>query len=310
MMDKKNALKVEKLTKIYSKKSSNEIKALNNLNLEVKKGEIFGLLGPNGAGKTTFLNILAGTVIKNSGKVDVWGYDLDQNPRQVRSSIGIVPQEVNLDAFFSPRKLLELQAGLYGVPKKERITDKILKMVSLEPQADAYARSLSGGMKRRLLIAKAMVHRPPILVLDEPTAGVDVQLRQNLWDNVKILNKQGVTIILTTHLIYEAEEMCNKIAIINKGNLIKLDTTENLLNSIKNKKIIFRVKKINTIKLENLNGIKFSYNSNNEIIASYERKKHKIDEVISKVKNAGMEIYDISTDEGNLEDVFIDLTKN
>jgi len=309
-MSEKNALKIEKLTKIYSKKSSNEIKALNNLNLEVKEGEIFGLLGPNGAGKTTFLNILAGTVIKNSGSVNVWGYDLDNNPRQVRSSIGIVPQEVNLDAFFSPRKLLELQAGLYGIPKKDRITDTILKLVSLEKQANSYARSLSGGMKRRLLIAKAMVHRPPILVLDEPTAGVDVQLRKNLWNNVRALNRQGVTIILTTHLMYEAQEMCNKIAIINKGNLIALDTTNNLLDSIKTKKIIFKVKKINTINLENLNGIKFSYNSNNEIIASYERKKHKIDEIISKVKNAGMEIIDISTDEGDLEDVFIHLTKS
>ena len=309
-MNKKNALKVEKLTKIYSKKSSNEIVALNELNLEVKEGEIFGLLGPNGAGKTTFLNILAGTVIKNFGNVNVWGFDLDKNPREVRSSIGIVPQEINLDAFFSPKNLLELQAGLYGIPKKDRITDTILKMVSLEKQANSYARSLSGGMKRRLLIAKAMVHRPPILVLDEPTAGVDVVLRQNLWNNVKALNKQGVTIILTTHLMYEAEEMCNKIAIINKGNLIKLDTTKNLLDSIKTKKIIFKVEKINKIHPEDLNGIKFSYNSNNEIIATYERKKHKIDEIISKIKNAGMEIYDISTDEGNLEDVFIDLTKN
>ena len=309
-MDIKNALKVEKLTKIYSKKSSKEIKALNNLNLEVKEGEIFGLLGPNGAGKTTFLNILAGTVIKNSGKVDVWGFDLDKNPRQVRASIGIVPQEINLDAFFSPKDLLELQAGLYGIPKKDRITDTILKLVSLEKQANSYARSLSGGMKRRLLIAKAMVHRPPILVLDEPTAGVDVQLRKNLWNNVRALNRQGVTIILTTHLMYEAQEMCNKIAIINKGNLIALDTTNNLLDSIKTKKIIFKVKKINTINLENLNGIKFSYNPNGEITASYERKKHKIDEIISKVKNAGMEIIDISTDEGDLEDVFIHLTKS
>ena len=309
-MNKKNALKVEKLTKIYFKKSSNEIKALNNLNLEVKQGEIFGLLGPNGAGKTTFLNILAGTVIKNSGSVNVWGYDLDKNPRQVRSSIGIVPEEVNLDAFFSPKNLLELQAGLYGIPKKDRITDTILKLVSLEKEANAYARSLSGGMKRRLLIAKAMVHRPPILVLDEPTAGVDVKLRQNLWNNVKVLNKQGVTIILTTHLMYEAEEMCNRIAILNKGNLVTLDTTENLLDRIKTKKIIFKVKEINKINPKDLNGIKFSYSSNNEITALYERKKHKIDQIINKVKNAGMEIYDISTDEGNLEDVFIDLTKN
>ena len=309
-MNKKNALKVENLTKIYSKKSSKEILALNNLNLEVKEGEVFGLLGPNGAGKTTFLNILAGTVIKNSGVVNVWGYDLDTNSRQVRASIGIVPQEVNLDAFFSPKNLLELQAGLYGIPKKDRITDTILKMVSLENQANSYARSLSGGMKRRLLIAKAMVHRPPILVLDEPTAGVDVQLRKNLWDNIKTLNKEGVTIILTTHLMNEAEEMCNKIAIINKGNLIKLDTTKNLLDSIKTKKIIFKVEKSKPINSQNLNGIKLSYNGNSEIVASYERKKHKIDEIINIVKSEGMEILDISTDEGNLEDVFIDLTKN
>jgi len=309
-MNNKNALKVEKLTKIYPSKSSKGIKALNNLNLEVKAGEIFGLLGPNGAGKTTFLNILSGTVIKNSGTVNVWGYDLDRSPRQVRSSIGIVPQEVNLDAFFSPRKLLELQAGLYGIPKKERITETILKLVSLQDQADAYARSLSGGMKRRLLIAKAMVHRPPILVLDEPTAGVDVQLRQNLWKNVKTLNNQGVTIILTTHLMYEAEEMCNRIAIINKGNLIALDTTNNLLDRIQNKKIIFKVKKVKKIKAENLDGIKFFYNSNNEIVALYERKKHKIDEIINKIKNEGNEINDISTEEGNLENVFIDLTKS
>jgi len=309
-MDIKNAIKVEKLTKIYSKNSPQEVKALNNLNLEVKVGEIFGLLGPNGAGKTTILNILAGTVTKDSGSVNVWGYDLDKNSRQVRSSIGIVPQEVNLDAFFSPRKLLELQAGLYGIKKADRITDTILKMVSLEKQANSYARSLSGGMKRRLLIAKAMVHRPPILVLDEPTAGVDVQLRQNLWNNVKELNRQGVTIILTTHLMHEAEKMCNKIAIINKGNLIKLDTTKNLLHNIKTKKITFKVQKINKINSNNLEGIKFTYNSENEIIVSYEKNKHKMHEIINKVKEADMEIYDNSTNEGNLEDVFIDLTKS
>jgi len=308
-MDKKSALKVEKLTKIYSMESSNEVKALNNLNLEVKEGEIFGLLGPNGAGKTTFLNILAGTVIKNSGSVNVWGFDLDKNSREVRASIGIVPQEVNLDAFFSPKALLELQAGLYGIPKKDRITDTILKLVSLEKQANSYARSLSGGMKRRLLIAKAMVHRPPILVLDEPTAGVDVELRHNLWNNVRALNRRGVTIILTTHAIYEAQEMCNRIAILNKGNLVTLDTTDNLLDSIKTKKIIFKVKKIIEIIPKDLNGIKFSYRPNNEVTALYERKKHKIEEIISKVKNMGMEIYDISTDEGDLEDVFIHLTK-
>ena len=288
-MNKKNVLSIKNLNKTYSvnsSKSPNSVQALKNLNLEVKEGEIFGLLGPNGAGKTTFINILSGTTIKTSGEVNVWGFDLDTNPRQVRASIGIVPQEVNLDPFFSPRKLLELQAGMYGIKKKDRITDTVLKLVSLEKEGDSYARSLSGGMKRRLLIAKAMVHKPPILVLDEPTAGVDVQLRKNLWNNVKDLNKQGVTIILTTHLMYEAEEMCNKIAIINKGNLIKLDTTENLLDSIKTKKIIFKVEKIKAINSKDLNGIKFSYIPNNEIVVSYERKKHKIDEIISKSKSA------------------------
>ena len=173
-MNKKNVVDVKNLKKTYSKKGSNNVDALNNLNLEVKEGEILGLLGPNGAGKSTFINILAGSVIKTEGYVNVWGFDLDKNPRQVRASIGIVPQEVNIDPFFSPKKLLELQAGLYGVKKKDRITDTILELVSLEKQADSYSRSLSGGMKRRLLVAKAMVHQPPIIILDEPTAGVDV----------------------------------------------------------------------------------------------------------------------------------------
>ena len=187
----KFALTVENLTKIYSgSKTKKHNKALNELSFKVKQGEVFGLLGPNGAGKTTFLSILGGTVIKTNGKVNVWGFDLDKNPRQVKASVGIVPQEVNLDAFFSPKKLLELQAGLYGV-EKDRITDLILKMVALEDKANAYSRSLSGGMKRRLLIAKAMVHQPPILILDEPTAGVDVELRNNLWENVKNLTKRS-----------------------------------------------------------------------------------------------------------------------
>ena len=236
----------------------------------MKQGEIFGLLGPNGAGKTTFLNILAGTVIKNSGNVNVWGYDLDKNPRQVRSSIGIVPQEVNLDAFFSPKKLLELQAGLYGVKKKERITDAILKLVSLDKQANSYARSLSGGMKRRLLIAKALVHQPPIIFLDEPTAGVDVELKKNLWNNVKTLNKQGVTIILTTHLMQEAQEMCNRIAILNKGNLVKLDTTDNLLNKIQTKVVNFITDKKANINENDLKSLKIISNEENKLCFSYE----------------------------------------
>ena len=257
----KFALAVENLTKVYSSpKTKKHNKALNELSFEVRQGEVFGLLGPNGAGKTTFLSILGGTVIKTSGKVNVWGFDLDQNPRQVRASVGIVPQEVNLDAFFSPKKLLELQAGLYGISKENRITDLILKMVSLQDKANAYSRSLSGGMKRRLLIAKAMVHQPPILILDEPTAGVDVELRNNLWENVKALNKEGVTIILTTHYLIEAQEMCDRIAIINKGNLVALDTTEKLLERIKTKKINFKVKNIELNKNLNMKDINFKIN--------------------------------------------------
>ena len=304
----KIALSAENLTKVYSKNnnSNKSILALNKLNLEVKRGEIFGLLGPNGAGKTTFINILGGTVIKTSGKVQLWGFDLDINPRQVRASIGIVPQEVNLDAFFSPKKLLELQAGLYGVKKKDRITDLILKMVALDKQADSYARSLSGGMKRRLLIAKAMVHQPPILVLDEPTAGVDVELRKNLWNNVRELNKLGVTIILTTHYLYEAEEMCDRIAIINKGNLVAFDTTEKLLGRIESKKIKFKVKNLSQFEKIRLNGVKFS-KTDSEITATYDKNKFKFDQIIDVVKN-NAEILDISTDEGDLEDIFLQVT--
>ena len=304
----KIALSSENLTKVYSKsnKLKQEVLALKNLSLEVKQGEIFGLLGPNGAGKTTFINILAGTVMKSSGKVTVWGYDLDKNPRQVRACIGIVPQEVNFDPFFSPKKLLELQAGFYGVKSEDRITDSILKTVSLDKQANAYTRSLSGGMKRRLLIAKAMVHQPPILFLDEPTAGVDVELRQNLWANVKELNKLGITIVLTTHNLNEAQEMCDRIAIINKGNLVALDTTQKLLERIESKIIKFKVKDSKNFEKIKLDGVKFA-KSNGQITASYDKNKIKFDKIIEEVKN-NAEILDISTDEGDLEDIFLQLT--
>ena len=307
----KVALTVENLTKIYFKKKGNsELKALNEINLKVNQGEVFGLLGPNGAGKTTFLNILAGTVVKSKGKVTVWGFDLDQNPRQVRAAIGIVPQEVNLDAFFSPKKLLELQAGLYGVTKNEMITDLILKTVSLENQANSYSRNLSGGMKRRLLIAKAMVHQPPILVLDEPTAGVDVVLRNQLLNNIKELNKSGVTIILTTHNLFEAEKLCDRIAIINKGNLVALETTKNLLDQIKTKRITLRISK--TSKLDNLKiqSIKISKLNDEEYMISYEKNSDKFQEFLNFLYKNNIEIKDISTDEGDLEDVFVQLTKN
>jgi len=308
----KTALSVENLSKVYlnNKKKTSNVKALNNINLKVNQGEIFGLLGPNGAGKTTFLSILAGTVVKTNGKVIVWGFDLDKNPRQVRASIGIVPQEVNLDAFFSPKKLLDLQAGLYGIKNKEKITNTILKLVSLDKEANSYSRNLSGGMKRRLLIAKAMVHQPPILVLDEPTAGVDVELRKNLWENVKKLNKIGVTIILTTHYLSEAQEMCNRIAIINKGDLIALDTTKKLLERIKTKKINFKVKNVDLNLPLIMKGIKFKITSKNQITATYEKNSLNFGEIINYFKQNNLKIEDISTDDGDLEDVFIQLTKH
>ena len=309
-MDKKNILSVKNLKKIYSNKQDGETHALNNLNLDVKEGEIFGLLGPNGAGKTTFINILAGTVIKTAGQVNVWGFDLDKNPRQVRASVGIVPQEVNLDPFFSPRKLLELQAGLYGIKEKDRITDTILNLVSLEKQANSYARSLSGGMKRRLLMAKALVHQPPIIFLDEPTAGVDVELRKNLWKNVRLLNELGVTIILTTHYLEEAEEMCDRIAILNKDNIVALDSTKNLLNRIQTKKVTFKTDKNIDIKEDDLESLKIISKLDNEVCVSYEKSKVNIEELINLIKKNNVKIIDISTDDGDLEDVFLRLIKN
>ncbi len=309
-MEKKNVLYVKNLNKIYSKNSSNSIQAINNLNLEVKEGEIFGLLGPNGAGKSTFINILAGTTIKTSGEVNVWGFNLDKNPRQARASIGIVPQEVNVDPFFTPKNLLELQAGMYGIRKKDRITDTILKLVSLEKQAESYTRALSGGMKRRLLVAKALVHKPPIIILDEPTAGVDVELRNNLWDNVKQLNKNGVTIILTTHYLHEAEEMCDRIGILNKGNLVALDTTKNLLKKIQTKIVKFLIDKKVSIDNSSLKSVNVLSSETNELTVSYEKNALNISEIINFINDQNIKIFDISTDDGDLEDVFIRLTKN
>ena len=309
-MNKKSVLSVNNLNKVYFSKNSKKINALNNLNLEVNEGEIFGLLGPNGAGKTTFINILGGTVTKSSGKVNVWGFDLDVNPRQVRASIGIVPQEVNLDPFFSPKNLLELHAGLYGIKKKDRITDSILKLVSLENQANSYARSLSGGMKRRLLVAKALVHQPPIIFLDEPTAGVDVELRKKLWENVKSLNEKGVTIILTTHYLEEAEKMCDRIGILNNGNLVALDSTKNLLNRSKIKKVSFKTNKKVNLNIGNLKSLNIISSNINEISLSYDKNKISIEDIIDLIKNTDTQILDISTDDGDLEDVFFQLTKN
>ena len=309
-MNKKNVLYIKDLNKIYSKNSSKSVHAIKNLNLEVNEGEIFGLLGPNGAGKSTFINILAGTTIKTSGKVNVWGFDLDINPRQVRASIGIVPQEINVDPFFTPWSILELQAGMYGIKKKDRITETILKLVSLEKQSKSYTRQMSGGMKRRLLVAKALVHRPPIVILDEPTASVDVELRNKLWDNVKQLNKQGVTIILTTHYLNEAEQMCDRIGILNKGNLVALDTTKNLLKKIQTKIVKFSVDKKVDISNDSLKSINILSNEENELVVSYEKSSLNIIEIIKFLNDHNIKILDISTDDGDLEDVFIRLTKN
>ena len=309
-MNKKNVLTVKNLNKIYTKKGSRSIRALKDLNLEVKQGEIFGLLGPNGAGKSTIINILGGSVIKTNGEVNVWGFNLDKNPRQVKASIGIVPQEVSFDPFFSPREVLELQAGLYGIKKKDRITDAILKLVYLEKQANSYSRSLSGGMKRRLLVAKAMVHQPPIIVLDEPTAGVDVDLRKTLWQNVRSLNNQGVTVILTTHYLEEAEKMCDRIGILKRGELVALDTTKNLLERIQTKIVNFTTDKKVKLVDDDLESLKIISNNQNKLTVSYEKIKLSIDKIILKLKDQNVKIIDISTDDGDLEDVFLRLTKN
>ena len=309
-MNKKNVLYVKNLNKIYSKNSSKSVQAIKNLNLEVNEGEIFGLLGPNGAGKSTFINILAGTTLKTSGEVNIWGFDLDINPRQARASIGIVPQEVNIDPFFTPRNILELQAGMYGIKKKDRITDTILKLVSLEQQAKSYTRALSGGMKRRLLVAKALVHKPPIIILDEPTAGIDVELRNNLWKSVKELNKQGVTIILSTHYLSEAEEMCDRIGILNKGDLVALDTTKNLLKRIQTKVVRFSVNRKVDIKNDSFKSINILSNEVNELVVSYEKNSINISEIIKFIYEQNIKLSDISTDDADLEDVFINLTKN
>ncbi|MDC0425320.1 ABC transporter ATP-binding protein [Pelagibacteraceae bacterium] len=309
-MNNSIALEIKNVGKTYKLQDGNSLKALDDITFNVKQGEIFGLLGPNGAGKSTLINILGGTVIKSQGLVNVWGFDLDLNPRQVRASIGIVPQEVNVDPFFTPKKLLDIQAGMYGVAKKDRITDKILELTSLTDKADSYMRSLSGGMRRRLLLAKAMVHQPPILILDEPTAGVDVDLRQKLLENVKELNKQGVTIILTTHYLQEAEELCDRIAIINHGKIVALDKTENLLSEIHLKKIKFKVKNFKNIGDKLDDHLKIEYLKNNQISIKYDKTISNIEDIIFKIKEKGLEIEDIMTEDADLEDVFIKLTKN
>ena len=304
------AISVRDLNKIYGVGSKNEKVALNNISLQVKKGSIFGLLGPNGAGKSTFINILADLVRKTSGHIDIFGMSHHENLKDVKKLMGIVPQELNIDPFFTPYELLEIQAGLFGVPKKNRRTNEILKLLALEDKSHAYARTLSGGMRRRLLIAKAMVHDPEILILDEPTAGVDVELRANLWTNINKLNNEGKTIIITTHYLHEAEELCNEIAIIDNGNLITKDTTSNIKSLIDRKQIIISLdnKSFNLNPIMGLD-VECEINSDNLII-NYKPSEISFNKILDALQLSSIQVKDLTINETKLEDVFLKLTKN
>jgi ABC-2 type transport system ATP-binding protein len=305
-----NAIEIKNLTKIYAgSKNSKPKKALNDVSLKIPKGNIFGLLGPNGAGKSTIINILAGLVVKTSGTVNIWGIDIDEDARQAKAAIGVVPQEINYDPFFSPKELLDIQAGMYGVPKVERKSLELLELVGLADKADAYTRTLSGGMRRRLMVAKAMVHSPPVLILDEPTAGVDVELRRQLWENVRMLAEKGVTVVLTTHYLEEAEELCDKIAIINHGEIIVDESTEALLSKIDQKEIIFKLdKEISNIPDE-LGEFMAEKKGKSSLKCRYSPADNNVGKMIELIGKNGFQIVDISTKESDLEDVFIQLTK-
>ncbi|WP_194096830.1 ABC transporter ATP-binding protein [Marivivens aquimaris] len=306
-----NAIEIEGLRKTYAATPRTEAKeALKGIDLNIPRGSIFGLLGPNGAGKSTIINILAGLVNKTGGRVNIWGFDQDKNPRQSRAAIGIMPQEPNLDPFFTPRGSLEVQAGLYGVPKSQRRTKEILELIGLTDKAEAYARSLSGGMRRRLLLGKALVHTPQILVLDEPTAGVDIELRNMLWANVRRLNEeQGMTIILTTHYLEEAQEMCDEIAIINHGQLITRDTTANLLGRLDSKTMVI-TPAVETAIPDLPAGLTAATRKDGSLAFTYKPRETSAEEVLAVVHNAGIRIADVKTEEADLEDVFLALTSN
>ncbi|WP_037314367.1 ABC transporter ATP-binding protein [Ruegeria halocynthiae] len=302
------AIRINGLRKTYrGSKGQPEKHALNGIDLTVPRGSVFGLLGPNGAGKSTLINILAGLVVKSAGDVSIWGFDQDQNPRQSRAAIGVMPQELNLDPFFSPRGALEVQAGLYGVPKAQRRSDEILDLVGLGDKAEAYARTLSGGMRRRLLLAKALVHHPKILVLDEPTAGVDIELRQMLWTNVRKLNEQGMTIILTTHYLEEAQEMCDEIAIINHGEKIAQDSTANLLGRMDSRTMVI-VPDSPVVNLPAAHGVEAALRDDGTLVLSYRSNQTNAEQVLESVRHAGIRIRDVRTEEADLEDVFLALT--
>ena len=305
-----NAIEIRGLKKTYAGSGGAPDKqALAGIDLDIPAGSVFGLLGPNGAGKSTLINILAGLVVKTAGQVTIWGFDQDVNPRQSRASIGVMPQELNLDPFFAPRAALEVQAGLYGVPKAQRRSDEILRLVGLEDKADAYARTLSGGMRRRLLLGKALVHRPHVLVLDEPTAGVDIELRQMLWENVRQLNAEGMTIILTTHYLEEAEEMCDEIAIIDAGKLVARDSTANLLRQLDSKTMIIQPE-AEVAALPEAPGITVERRSDGALALSYQSRATPAESVLEAVRAAGIRIRDVKTEQADLQDVFLELTRS
>ncbi len=313
------AIKVSHLSKTYQGKTGAK-QALRDVSLNIRAGSIFGLLGPNGAGKSTLINILAGTVIKSAGLVEIWGTDLDTNARQVRSNIGVVPQELNIDAFFTPRETLEMQAGMFGVPARERRSDDILELIGLTDKANAYARTLSGGMRRRLLVGKAMVHQPPILVLDEPTAGVDVMLRQRLWSMIKTLNDAGVTIVLTTHYLEEAESLCEEIAILNHGQVITQARTADLLSGAGTRQMIITLSAATANDVEKVRAEWRRLHPNlatpdmtlegRQLHLRYDPKLVMAGAIIMTVGAAGLTVEDISTREPDLEEVFLALTQN
>ncbi|KZD12661.1 ABC transporter ATP-binding protein [Oceanibaculum pacificum] len=304
-----NAIEITGLTKRYGGRSG-ETHALKGIDLAIPRGSMFALLGPNGAGKSTLINILAGLVRKTSGTARIWGIDIDAHPRQAASAIGVVPQELNLDAFFTPREALELQAGMYGVPASERRTDEILARVGLADKADSYARRLSGGMRRRLLVGKAMVHNPPVLVLDEPTAGVDIELRQQLWAEVKRMNAEGVTIVITTHYLEEAEALCDRIAIINQGSLIAHDSKEALLRRIDGKALILTL----DAPLDAVPAALAPFQpelraDGRRLVIQYRPSRVRIADILDAVAASGLAIADLSTEETDLEDIFLQLTR-
>ncbi|WEK45272.1 MAG: ABC transporter ATP-binding protein [Candidatus Andeanibacterium colombiense] len=282
--------------------------ALGGVSFDVPQGKIFGLLGPNGAGKSTLINIMAGMVMKTSGSVSIWGHDIDRDTRNSKASIGIVPQEVVFDPFFTPFEVLEQIAGLWGVPKALRRSEELLRAVHLLDKRDAYSRSLSGGMKRRLLIAKAMVHSPPILVLDEPTAGVDVELRRQLWELVSELNAKGVTVVLTTHYLEEAEQLCDRIAIINHGQLITDKPTRELVGMMGEKRVEITVDRDVAAPPQNPAFLKAEKTGERSICISYDKGKVTAGQVLALVQQQGFVIEDVTTREADLEDVFVQLT--